>query len=317
MKISHHVKQEASGLYSTTLELANWEMKAGHEMELREPAAKNPYFGDLKGKPDIHCIHSQLNSTAYHDNIPKMMWMHGEPLSSVANGVSMKAIVDLAPSCDAFIAMRKKEMPIWSSIKRTYLVRKGIDLNVFRPLTAVDSSSNIEKLAGNPAILYVENWRQQRNPLYLCVAMIEVLKKFPEAKLHLFNCQDKKMHETFLRLREHNKWWTFIRSLTGPVDGKEATNELYNRADIVVSCLYPLYARSIEAFGAGKAFISPGYNEHDDYPWQCELDPISMARAITACWENYDKINYRQWALDKHNVKDTVDESIKIYERYL
>jgi len=73
------------------------------------------------------------------------MLCHGEPLSSVGNGVSMKAIIDLAPLCDAFICMRKDEWPIWSSIKRTFVVPKGIDLEVFKPLPGVT-----ERLSGEP-----------------------------------------------------------------------------------------------------------------------------------------------------------------------
>ena len=170
-----------------------------------------------------------------------------------------------------------------------------------------------ERLSGEPAVLYVENWRGQRNPLYLCVAMQEVWKKYPDARLHLYNVSDQKMLDTFKALINNNKWWPFIRSLSGPV---KDINLLYNRADIVVSCLYPLYARSIEAFGAGKAFIGPGYNE-PDYPWTCDLQPESMAQAIIDCWENYDQIDYRKWAEDNHNVNETVKETIRIYDRYL
>ena len=162
--------------------------------------------------------------------------------------------------------------------------------------------------------LHVEHWRGQRNPLYLCVAMQEVWKKYPKARLHLFNATDKKMHETFRALIAHNKWWTFIRTITGPVPDDQI-NALYNRADIVVSCLYPLYARSIEAFGAGKAFIGPGYTD-PDYPWHCTLDPESIATAITECWEDYGRINYRTWAEQKHDVQETVRQSVAIYERY-
>lgn len=266
-----------------------------------------PIYGIDKDM-QLDCIHSQLGQTSYFNNRPKFMWMHGEPLSSVANGISMKAIVDLAPTVDAFICMRKEELPIWRSIKKTYLVPKGIDLEIYRPLDGIT-----EKLAGEPAVLYYENWRQQRNPLYLCVAMEEVWKKYPKARLHLYNCNDKKMLETFQALIKNNKWWTFIRSLQGPVPD---VNLLLNRADIVVSCLYPLYARSIEAFGAGKAFISPSYKEAD-YPFTCELDPHSMADAIINCWENYGDVNYRKWAQDHHDVKETVRQSIDIYERYL
>ncbi len=93
-------------------------------------------------------------------------------------------------------------------------------------------------------------------------------------------------------------------------------NLLYNRADVVVSGLYPLYARSIEAFGAGKAFIGPGYSD-PDYPFHCELHPDSMAKAMIQFIENRDQVNYRQWAEQKHDVQETVRQSIAIYNRYL
>lgn len=307
MNILHWMKKEDSGLARTALELATWEMKAGHTAVVRQPQDESPIFG-VEKEIDVHSIHSQLGAASYGDRKPKFMWMHGEPLSSVGNGVSMKAIVDLASQCDAFIAMRTDEVSIWSSIKRTYLVPKGVDLEIYKPLEGVT-----ERLSGEPAVLYVENWRGQRNPLYLCVAMAEVHKKYPKARLHLYNCRDKRMSETFEALIKNNKWWPFIRSLKGP---QSDVNMLYNRVDIVVSCLYPLYARSIEAFGAGRAFIGPGYREHD-YPYQCELDPMSMANAIMKCWEEQGKVNFRQWAETHHDVKETVRQSIDIYQRYL
>ena len=307
MNILHWMKKEDSGLARSTLEIAKYEEKQGHGVCIKQPGEDKAYYGrDVNF--DVHSIHSQLNPKAYHDNKPKLMWMHGEPLSSVGNKVSMKAIVDLAPLCDAFICMRKEEWPIWNSIKRTYLVPKGIDLEVYKPIPEIK-----EKLSGNPAVLYVENWRGQRNPLYLCVAMQEVHKKYPDARLHLYNCSDKSMYETFQALYKNNKWWTFLRTLNGP---EKDINTLYNRADIVVSCLYPLYARSIEAFGAGKAFIGPGYRE-EGYPWTCELDVHSMAKALTDCWENYDKLNYRKWAEERHNVNETVRQAVEIYGRYI
>jgi len=308
MKILHWMKKENSGLARSTLELATYEEKLSHHVSIRQPGEDTPIYGTLTN-PDIHCIHSQLNLNTYFDGKPKVMWMHGEPLSSVGNGVSMKAICDLAPKMDCFICMRKEEHAIWNSIKRTYLVPKGIDLEIFKPIKGV----TIDRLPGEPAILYVENWRGQRNPLYLCVAMEQVFKKFPKARLHLFNCRDKKMQETFNSLLKQTKWWAFLKTITGPVDN---INELYAKADMVVSCLYPLYARGIEALGAGKAFISAGYKE-EGYPFQCQYDPGSIARAIINCWENYDKLDYRKWAEDHHDVKDTVKQSLDVYQRYM
>ena len=307
MNLLHWMKKERSGLATSTLELAEYEERQGHSVCIRQPGEDSLIYGH-EGTPDIHLVHSQINPRTYHDGIPKVMWMHGEPLSSVGNGVSMKAIVDLAPAMDAFICMRREELSTWSAIKRTHLVPKGIDLDKYTPLPGVT-----ERLSGEPAVLYAENWRGQRNPLYLCVAMQMVHQKYPKARLHLINCPSDKIKDTFHALAKNNKWTPFLRTLGGPVDD---INLQYNRVDMVVSCLYPLYARGIEAFGAGKAFIGPGYSE-PDYPWTCELSPESMAEAIINCWENYGQVNYRKWAEERHDVAETVRQSVKIYERYI
>ena len=307
MNITKYMKRENSGLARTTLELAKFEEQAGHSVCVQEPQG-DVIYGHAR-TADVHTIHSQLSPEAYYDDKPKFLFCHGEPLSSVGNGISMKAVVDLATRADAFIAMRKDEMPIWSSIKRTYLVPKGIDLDTFHPINGV------EKLAGEPSILYCENWRGTRNPLYLCIAMQEVWKKYPKARLHLYNCNDQKMKDTFQALIKNNKWWTFVKSLQGAVP-QEQMCALYNKVDIVVSCLFPLYARSIEALACGTAFIGPGYKENN-YEFQSDLDPHSMAEAIIRCHENYDLVDYRAYAEKHHDVKETVRQCVDIYGRYL
>ena len=307
MNLTHWMRKENSGLAYTTLELVEEEERQGHGIRVHEPSQPEAILSKFDGPPDLHLIHSQLGMGAYHDGIPKVMWMHGEPLGSVANGMSMRAIVNLAPSVEAFICMRQEEWPIWNSIKRTYLVPKGIDLIRFTPVDGV------EKLSGNPAILYYENWRGERNPLILCRALVEVVKRFPEAHLHLYNCPGGKMLDTFLGLSNHCRWYTFLKTIHGKEDDVVT---LLNRADIVVSCLDPLYARGIEAFGCGKAFIGPGYREHD-YPWTCDLEVHSMADAIIRCWSDYGRINYRQWAEQHHDVAKTVRQSLEVYQRFL
>jgi hypothetical protein len=321
MRIGHWMRKEKSGLAFTTLEIVQAEERHGHQVFVREPTDKEGLpgallYGSEDLACDVECIHSQMPLSSYFSRAPKLMWMHGEPLSSVGNGVSMKAIVDLAPKVDAFVCMRREEQAIWNTIKRTYVVPKGIDLERFKPVDVKphDDNDHASKLAGEPAILYAEHWRGQRNPLYLCVAMEQVWKRFPKARLHLFNCTDKKMHDTFRALCSHSKWWAFLRTMNGPVPDSEV-NRLYNRADIVVSGLFPLYARSIEAFGAGKAFIGPGYRE-PGYPWTCELHPDSIAEAIIRCWESYDSVDYRKWAEERHDVMETVRQATAIYQRY-
>lgn len=312
LKIAHHMRRENSGLVHTTLELVEEEQRQGHNIRVLEPSGP-VMMEDFEGLPDVHCIHSQLHVTAYHDKVPKIMWMHGEPLGSVANGISMRAIVDLAPTCEAFICMRKEEWPVWDSIRRTHVVPKGIDLNRF-----VVQDPAPEKLAGDPAVLYYENWRGQRNPLLLCLAMERLQREFPNAKLHLYNCPGGKMFDTFQKLINHNRWYTFIASFRGQ---EKDVVTLLNRADIVVSGLYPLYARGIEAFGCGTAFIGAGYKE-DNYPYQCDLEVNSMADAIRRCWLDMKDAKaerrawFRKWALEHHNITDTIEQSVAIYEHY-
>jgi len=316
------MRKEESGLAFTTWEGVQAEERQGHGVLLREPSDKegmpgSVLYGDAGLKTDVECVHSQMPLSSYFGTTPRFLWMHGEPLSSVGNGISMKAIVDMAPKVEAFIAMRQEEARYWQSLKRTYVVPKGIDLERFRPMTvpAHVDGDDTTKLSGEPAVLYCEHWRGQRNPLTLCVAMEQVWQKYPKARLHLFNCTDQKMYATFQALHKHAKWWTFLRTMSGPVKDEEVPL-LYNRADIVVSCLYPLYARSIEAFGCGKAFIGPGYTD-PEYPWHCTLDPDAMAQSIIDCWENYGRLDYRKWAERKHDVQETVRQTIDIYERYL
>lgn len=309
MHVTMWMRRENSGLARTTLELAKATEQLGHQVCIRQPQDGMPIYGHGE-ETDIHTVHSQLNPKAYHDGRPALMWMHGEPLSSVGNGISMKAIVDLAPLCQAFICMRREEQSVWNSIKRTYYVPKGVDLELFRPYEGIT-----ERLSGEPSVLYVENWRSSRNPLYLCVAMQEVHKKFPNARLHLYNVQDKKQYETFKALIDHNKWGTFIRSLQGPVDDVPL---LMNRVDLVVSGLYPLYARTpLEALACGKAAICMGY-KHPGYPWTVDdYSPEGFAEAIVRCWEKYDHLNYRSYAEQNHDVRETMRQAIEIYNRYL
>lgn len=310
MKILKWMRREQSGLMRTTLEHAKYEARCGHNVAIREPQGQLLWGQEFE--PDVHTIHSQLAPVGYHDGKPKLMLMHGEPLSSVANGVSFKAIVDLAPLMDAFICMRRGEWPVWNLVRRTHYVPKGVDLEVFKPL------DGIERLEGEPAVLVYENIRGIRNPLYVLTAMAHVWRKFPKARLHLYNVSDAKMRETFSSFIKHSKLWPFVRSLHGPVKSHEVPT-LLNRADIVVSSLYPLSARGIEALGCGKAYISAGYDGGEgQYPWIPESYSVeAFADTIADCWENYDKLKYREYAETYHDEAESSRQRCVIYERYL
>jgi glycosyltransferase involved in cell wall biosynthesis len=304
------MKREQSGLARTTLEHAKFEERLGHQVAIREPGGQLLWGQPFE--PDILTIHSQCSPEYYHAGIPKIMVMHGEPLSSVGNGISFKAVVDLAPLMDAFICMRRGELPVWSLIKRTFYVPKGVDLEVFTPIAGV------EKLEGEPSVLVYENIRHTRNPLYIVCAMQQVLKAFPKARLHLYNVTDQKMQDTFGAFVKHSKLWTFLRSLKGAVKQAEVPG-LLNRADIVVSGLYPLSARGIEALACGKAYVSAGYDGGDgDYPWIVPQYSVeAFAATLVKCAENYDTVNYRQYAERYHDEAESSTQRCALYEKYL
>jgi glycosyltransferase involved in cell wall biosynthesis len=321
VKLVHHLKKESSGLFRTTLEICQAEMALGHDVLIKEPQGQLIH-GTPNGPADVHVIHSQYDMSDYHTtragwgieiSTPVVMIQHGEPISSVGNGVSMRAIIGLSDLVDALICMRKEEQPIWNSIKRCYYVPKGVDLDIFKPPTTIT-----ERLPGDPAVLYYESWRGSRNPLVLCKAMELVWKKYPKAKLHLYNITDQRMLDTFKALREHNKWY-FIQSLQGPVPYNQIP-ALIQRVDIVGSCLFPLYARTpIEALACGKACIAPGYpgDPLNDYPWTCTLNAESMADAIIRCHEHYGEFDYRTHAERFHDVREMVRQMLAIYEAYV
>jgi glycosyltransferase involved in cell wall biosynthesis len=323
LRILHLAKKENSGLFMTMMEMCKYEEILGHQVIIKEPQG-NSIYGKPDGSPDIIVIHSQMDMSMYHacieqygieTTIPVIMIMHGEILSSVGNGISMKAILDLAPLVDCFVCFRKEEQSGWNSIRRTFYCPKGVDLDVFHPLPTTE----VERLSGNPSILYYESWRGSRNPIILCKAMELVWKKYPEARLHLYNCNDKRMLETFQAYIKHTKSWIYIRSLNGPVAYKDVPS-LINKVDCVASCLAPLYARTpIEALACGKACVAPGYpgDPENPYPWTCTLNAESMADAIIRCHENYDSVDYRAHAQRFHDVRETMRQVISIYEGYL
>ena len=101
--------------------------------------------------------------------------------------------------------MRKEELLVWNSIKRTYLVSKGIDLEKYHPLEGIT-----EKLSGEPSSS-ISRTGEASATLSICVwPCRRCIRSTPNARLHLYNCNDKRMLETFQALNKTAKWWTFL-----------------------------------------------------------------------------------------------------------
>lgn len=306
MKILHWVKKENSGLLRTVVELAKYEERAGHTIQLRSPDKNIMLYGKPEEDFDIHCIHSQINPKYYKDGKPKMLFLHGEPDYGMLIKISTQAIMDLAPIVDTFIAFNKDEANIWNSFKRTRVITKGIDLESYKPV------NNGKRLTGNPAVVYAEHWRGFRHPMHSFVAMDDVVRKLPKAKFYAFGCPEKEK-PFWNRLIKHNHYTVFTPGIFGRVKNQTA---LLSMADIVVSPVFPSYGRvSLEAKACNKPVVAYNTNPHADF--RCEpYNPQSMADAILKCWETKPN-GQRKYVEENCNIKTTADEAIKIYKEYV
>jgi len=304
MKILHWVKKENSGLFRTTLELAKYEERQGHQVALRIPADNTTFYGSKDDDFDLHAIHSQINPRYYKDGKPKVLFLHGEPDYGMLVKVSIKAILDLAPLCDAFISFNSAESRIWQSFKNVYTITKGIDLDSYKP------TNTGKKLAGSPSIAYGEHWRQFRHPMHVFAALDKVYEKLPNMRFYPFGCPpDEK--EFWLNLIRQNKHSVYT---PGIFQRQNKMSNLFNVVDMVVSPVFPSYGRvSLEAMACGKPVVAYNTNPHADY--KCRpYDPDDMAEKIIQCWEE-KKGGQREYAEDNFDAGKMAREAIEIYKR--
>ena len=306
MKILHWVKREDSGLYRTVVELAKYEERLGHAVSLRTPKEQETFYGFRDDDLDIHAIHSQINPHYYKDGKPKVLFLHGEPDYGMMYKVSTKAIMDLVPICDCFIALNPYETNIWNSFKRTYTIPKGIDLEIYKPQAIK------KRLKGKPSVLYTEHWRTFRHPLHVFIALERVAKKLPGMRFYPFGCPEDE--KTFwLRIVNQNRYVTFT---PGVFQRQNDIAGLINMADIVVSPVYPSYGRvSLEALACNKPVVAYDTNPHATY--KCRpYDPDDMAEKIIRCYEENPN-SQRKYAEKNLSMQTMTEEAIKIYKRFL
>jgi glycosyltransferase involved in cell wall biosynthesis len=306
MKILHWVKKEDSGLFKTSGELAGSEEKLGHEVSIRTPSEQQVLYGFTGDNFDIHCIHSQIPPIYYKDGKPKILFLHGEPDYGMMLKISVSAIMDLAPLVDAMVCFNEDEAQIWNSFKRTYVISKGINLDLYKPHDCG------KKLAGKPAVLYCEHWRQFRHPMHLLVAMEKVILKLKEAKLYLFGCP-KEEKDFWMRMIKQNRYSIFTPGIFQPQPDMPG---LLNLADIVVSPVYPSYGRvSLEALACNKPVVA--YNTNPHATMKCEPYNIEdMAEKIIKCWE--EKPNgQRKYAEEHLDCKEMARQAVEIYRRFV
>ena len=65
--------------------------------------------------------------------------------------------------------------------------------------------------------------------------------------------------------------------------------------------------------------MSAGYDGGEgQYPWIVpEYSVEAFAETIVACWEDYGKVNYREYAETYHDEAESSKERCAIYEKYL
>jgi glycosyltransferase involved in cell wall biosynthesis len=306
LRILHWVKREKSGLFKTTLELAKYEERQGHQISLRTPSDNKLIYGFAGDDFDIQCIHSQINPMYYKDGKPKILFLHGEPNYGILNKVSINAIMDLLPIVDAMIAFNQHEADIWNSFKRVYVIQKGIDLEMYKP-------KNIgKKLKGSPAILYAEHWRGFRHPLHILAAVEKCISRVPKLRCYLFGCPDADK-DFWLRIVRYNHYSIFTPGVFGQ---QNYINELLNMSDVVISPVFPSYGRvALEAMACNKPVIAYDSNPHATYQTR-PYDIYDMAEKIIRCCDERPG-GQREYVLKNANAEIMAKQAIEIYQRFV
>jgi glycosyltransferase involved in cell wall biosynthesis len=224
-------------------------------------------------KPKVFVIHGSLEASLYSELDP-----------SQHKFASLSVAIQLMNSCDASIAIHRRQYDNYKqfdySNKLSY-VRRGVDLERWRP---TGSKMNLD---GEPAVLYGEQWRHQKDPLMSLYAMYELGRKNKNARLHVYNCEDYRdtWQEVMYAGRFHEilgKW-----QLSGHQTFPE---QWYRGASMTISPnLMGEDSRvSIESLACGTPVVAWDSNPFEDYKATVRAKPfdyVDMANKIQGLHE--------------------------------
>ena len=167
---------------------------------------------------------------------------------------------------DATFVTSEKAKNFWGVFdhtgERIHKVTKGIDLDWWQ------RSTTVQRLEGEPSVLYGETWRDIKHPLKLLYAMAEVYKRNDKARLNTWGLGNNQTVWNYFI--EHAGFQHFMGSWPIPnyVDYPE---HRYSRGDVLVSPVHDgdLSRVHQESMACGCPVIAWDSDEYkENYAWK-------------------------------------------------
>jgi glycosyltransferase involved in cell wall biosynthesis len=233
-----------------------------------------PYIARLK--PRVFMVHGSLEASLYSELDPSQ-----HKFSSISTAVQ------LINSCDASIALHRRQYFLYKQFdysNRLSHIRRGVDLERWKPKGA---KMNLD---GKPAVLYGEVWRHMKDPLLTFYAMYEYARRHPEAKFHIFNCNE--YYDTWKSLLEMGRFYEML-GVHGLGGHQTFPEHWYRGAHMLIS---PVMTGedsrvAIESLACGTPVITWDSNPYDDYEPTAKAKPFDindMAEQVAKIWDKME-----------------------------
>jgi glycosyltransferase involved in cell wall biosynthesis len=307
-----------SGLYETTRELVQAEMEIegvlpgmclvptqtapqsvkdayimGRYKDPLHPELNPQNWGWAYKHADIHVIHFSLDKRLAELE-PKVFFAHGTPTACLASSMrpedeanAFGAGAEWVSTYDGTIVTSTKAKKFWEVFdntgERVHQVSKGIDLDWWR------RSATIQKMEGEPSVLFGETWREIKHPADLFYAMNELYRRNNKARLNMWGLNfNQKMWLDYIARADFQK---FIG--TWPIPNyTDYPEHRYSRGDMLVSPVKDgdLSRVHQEAMACGCPVIAWDSDEyHENYAWKL-AKPFSIMDLADKLEQTYNDV---------------------------
>jgi len=329
----------ASGLYEATKDLIKYERKLGIDSQFVESVVKDPDLktytdGWLTAKPwawaedaDVLVMHRSLPNELAHKK-PKVVVMHGPLEIMMMNehsgpGENFNFNINMIWDYDACVAITPQDYEIaqhFDEKKRLRFIEDAVDVERY------SLNGWAYEYANHPAIISADTIRLNKIPLHIILAMENVRKRIPSARLNFFSIplvDSPTWRNIFVRskLMHNQSNCELIQLLTGDI------KPYIRGADISFNNnLHGVHSRGsvMEAMAMGIPVVS--YCGGEDYTpyiaktWCLE----SIAEAVEQCWKDIQAKGRemvakecRAYADEHFNMEKAAVEYKKLYEELL
>ena len=333
MKIVHYatvVPKTISGLIRRVMEIHKLEKALGWESGLVSPQDKHENGYTVEGTPALEILPWSWAADAdvhvMDGSVPgdilalknRVFMAHGGPKYCALTELNMKRssftlAINMVQNCELTITQNRQHQRFWREFGGDVRwVQGGVDLEKWIP-----EGTKIP-FPSHPCIVYMDIWRDMKLPMTLFMAMKEVVKEVPTARLQLFNVP-----------KGREAWWMrvlckvgvdhLVENYKGGIWGNP--EQVYRGADIIVNPVEggTISGVGVEALACGCPVLILEGNKSKYASIKSKDDPDSMAKALVKLWKRIEadrdevRLEARMIAEKNYSVRRMVTEMLDIY----